>query len=258
MYRCQRKHRKNYPIPYKNSDMKLGERLRKARKAAKLTQAELSRKVGISQPTLSDIENGNIAATTVVVELARATGVSSSWLAEERGEMYEPTQSSAVVYGDAAPGDGGEVGSAADSSASASGRHHHLMMRVDVNESVIVREILYKHAPREKLAKLFEALTEAYEGAAVSQATFELMMTALHAELAAVPSRDMAPIRQILHSIIDLRNATAHGMNEPVPAAVSESELDRKARAAAAGAIPGDTESGNARFASGGAKRQRR
>lgn len=80
--------RKNYGSLYKNSDMsKFGERLRKARKDAGLTQTELAVKVGIKQPTLSAIETGESQGTTYLVELANALSVNPSWLAGSSNDM---------------------------------------------------------------------------------------------------------------------------------------------------------------------------
>jgi transcriptional regulator with XRE-family HTH domain len=63
----------------------LGARLRWARHNAKMTQAGASRAVGLSQPTLSDLENDNTKGTTSIVELAALYGVSVQWLKSGRG-----------------------------------------------------------------------------------------------------------------------------------------------------------------------------
>lgn len=65
--------------------MTLGQRLREARKDAKLSQAELAKRVGIKQPTLSDLENDVTKGSTAIATIAAALGVSALWLAEGRG-----------------------------------------------------------------------------------------------------------------------------------------------------------------------------
>ena len=67
--------------------MSLGERLRKARAHANLTQKQLEAKSGVSQKTISKIERGDQDASTQVVQLASACGVNSAWLATGKGEM---------------------------------------------------------------------------------------------------------------------------------------------------------------------------
>lgn len=64
----------------------LGTRIRSARKEAGLTQVELARKVHITQPTLSDLENGHTDSTSSLVELAMALGVRPEWLATGKGD----------------------------------------------------------------------------------------------------------------------------------------------------------------------------
>jgi transcriptional regulator with XRE-family HTH domain len=63
----------------------LGARLRWARKNAQMTQAAASRAVGLSQPTLSDLENDNTKGTSSIVELASLYGISAQWLKSGRG-----------------------------------------------------------------------------------------------------------------------------------------------------------------------------
>ncbi|WP_067142693.1 helix-turn-helix domain-containing protein [Microtetraspora malaysiensis] len=57
-------------------DMDLGERLREVRVARNLTQAEVARRAGISQPALSRIELGGGVPTLEMLErISRAIGV---------------------------------------------------------------------------------------------------------------------------------------------------------------------------------------
>lgn len=66
-----------------------GSRLRKARKAADLTQAELTAKTGIPQSTISTAEReGHGSSDTPVY--AKALGVDAHWLATGEGPMFGP------------------------------------------------------------------------------------------------------------------------------------------------------------------------
>jgi transcriptional regulator with XRE-family HTH domain len=59
------------------SDMALGElgrQLRELRKSARLTQADLSARAGISRDTLSRVENGGSAETAIVQRVAAELG----------------------------------------------------------------------------------------------------------------------------------------------------------------------------------------
>ncbi|MGT2495036.1 helix-turn-helix domain-containing protein [Cupriavidus basilensis] len=67
----------------------LGERVRYARKEKRLTQAELAKLVGVSQPMIRKIEAGSETSKTVA--LAIALGVRPEWLASGAGEMF-PTE----------------------------------------------------------------------------------------------------------------------------------------------------------------------
>jgi len=65
----------------------LGERLILARKHRGTSQAELARRSGVSQPTISDLEAGVQAGTKKAPELANALKVDLNWLLTGRGEM---------------------------------------------------------------------------------------------------------------------------------------------------------------------------
>jgi transcriptional regulator with XRE-family HTH domain len=65
----------------------LGERLKKAREYAGLTQKELETKSGVLQQMISKIENGRQDTSAYVVQLAVACGVRPEWLAMGQGEM---------------------------------------------------------------------------------------------------------------------------------------------------------------------------
>lgn len=65
----------------------LGKRLLTARKLSGLTQAELTKKSGVSQQLISRIENDKVESTTEVFKLADALNVNPRWLATGDGEM---------------------------------------------------------------------------------------------------------------------------------------------------------------------------
>lgn len=63
-----------------------GQRLKTARKAAKMTQADLAKKVGIGQSTVAELEKtGNGSSHTPAI--ADALGVAALWLANGEGSM---------------------------------------------------------------------------------------------------------------------------------------------------------------------------
>lgn len=75
-----------------NIGMTIGQRIRAARKEAGMTQGELAAKVGIKQPTLSELESGDSAGSTYLPAIAAALGLNALWLQTEKGPKY-PIQS---------------------------------------------------------------------------------------------------------------------------------------------------------------------
>lgn len=69
-----------YSLPYRPG-MTRGERFREAR--GKMSQADLARKAGVSQPTIHAAETGG--GTEHIVKIALATGYSPVWLENGRG-----------------------------------------------------------------------------------------------------------------------------------------------------------------------------
>jgi transcriptional regulator with XRE-family HTH domain len=69
-----------YSVAYA-SGMTRGERFREAR--GKMSQADLARKIGVSQPTIAAAESGG--GTEHIVKIALATGYSPYWLENGRG-----------------------------------------------------------------------------------------------------------------------------------------------------------------------------
>lgn len=61
--------------------------MREARKLKRMSQKRLCALTGMSQSGLSELETGKNSETTYVASLAAALGVSSIWLAENKGPM---------------------------------------------------------------------------------------------------------------------------------------------------------------------------
>ena len=73
--------------------MEFKDRLKAARRHAKLNQVELALKAGITQTSISDLERGKSKASTHVVKIADACGVNAKWLSDEIGPMTGPASS---------------------------------------------------------------------------------------------------------------------------------------------------------------------
>lgn len=67
----------------------LGDRVKKARKHAGLTQIQLAKKVKTSQGAISDLENGRNKDSSSLYDIAKVTGVSTDWLMKGHGEMLD-------------------------------------------------------------------------------------------------------------------------------------------------------------------------
>lgn len=80
--------------------MSIGQRVRQAREAKKMSQLRLRALTGIAQSTLSELETGKNEQTTYVASLAAALGVSAIWLAEGKGPMVPGQQKDAAVLDD--------------------------------------------------------------------------------------------------------------------------------------------------------------
>jgi len=65
----------------------LGLRLKASREEAGLSQTEVAAIVGISQPSLSDLESGITKRSKYIVELANIYGVDPVWLATGKGQQ---------------------------------------------------------------------------------------------------------------------------------------------------------------------------
>jgi len=64
-------------------------RLRHARTIRGLTQQELARRVGVTQPTISYIERGDALRVKkeMMKRIARALGINQTWLFDEKGRL---------------------------------------------------------------------------------------------------------------------------------------------------------------------------
>lgn len=65
----------------------LSERLKLARKNAKLTQGIIAEKVGIKQPTYQALESGKAEKSAYLTQIAKVLKVNPTWLATGEGEM---------------------------------------------------------------------------------------------------------------------------------------------------------------------------
>lgn len=68
--------------------MTIGHRIKEARLAAGMTQKELGKKVGITQPTISELEGGDSAGSGYLPSIAAALGLNALWLESEKGPKY--------------------------------------------------------------------------------------------------------------------------------------------------------------------------
>lgn len=81
----------HHSIGFSLQTMKYGERLKKARTFADLTQKELVERMGgvVSQQNISLLESGDATGSEFTVQIATACGVRPEWLAMEQGEMAD-------------------------------------------------------------------------------------------------------------------------------------------------------------------------
>lgn len=69
--------------------MKYADRLKAARKHAKITQLELAEKLGITQTSISDLERGKSVSSSYSYQIAKICGVNPGWLVEGKGTMLD-------------------------------------------------------------------------------------------------------------------------------------------------------------------------
>lgn len=73
-----------------------GQRIKQARKHAKLTQEQLAKAIGMSQGSLSEAEKVGLSST-YTVQIAKACGVSANWLATGVGHMTLEAQNVTIA-----------------------------------------------------------------------------------------------------------------------------------------------------------------
>lgn len=69
--------------------MSIGERLKQARKKAGISQQALAQQIGIKQPTISQLENGESSTTVHIGRISHTLGVNALWLETGIGEMHQ-------------------------------------------------------------------------------------------------------------------------------------------------------------------------
>lgn len=79
------------------SCMEFKDRLKAARRHAKLGQVELAQLAGITQASIYDLERGKTKATSHVVKSADAFGVSAQWLSDDIGPALSSRSSVSPV-----------------------------------------------------------------------------------------------------------------------------------------------------------------
>ena len=81
----------DYGATHNIKRMDYSARLKAARKHAGLTQAELAKRLGINQTSISDLERGKSASSSHTTSIAVECGVSPYWLESGKGEMTAAT-----------------------------------------------------------------------------------------------------------------------------------------------------------------------
>lgn len=76
--------------------MEYKDRIKAARRHAKLTQVQLAKLVGIDQASISDLERGRSARSSYNASIAKACGVSAIWIESGAGQMIGETEQSNV------------------------------------------------------------------------------------------------------------------------------------------------------------------
>lgn len=79
-------------------DMTIGDRVKRARKHAGMNQRELAQAIGITQPSLSELERGESRSSAYLIQIASACGVDAAWLATGQGEMLNALREPSANY----------------------------------------------------------------------------------------------------------------------------------------------------------------
>lgn len=78
---------------YNNRNMaSFGQRVKKRREELEMSQADLAKKTGLTQPTISFIESGRNQSSSYAVQLATALECSPSWLATGKADKAESSR----------------------------------------------------------------------------------------------------------------------------------------------------------------------
>lgn len=83
--------------------MEFKDRLKQARKQAGLNQAELAKRIGVQQTSISDLERGKSKSTSFATQIAHELGVSPLWLAAGKGPMHSVSELPAEYHVNTAP-----------------------------------------------------------------------------------------------------------------------------------------------------------
>jgi phage repressor protein C with HTH and peptisase S24 domain len=104
--------------------MDVGKRVKECREALKMSQKELARRAGLTQPTISSLENGKSHSSGSLASIAKELGVSALWLETGRGNK-EPTKHRSFrrIYPDGATSEEYEIRLLESKGSCGSGRH---------------------------------------------------------------------------------------------------------------------------------------
>lgn len=76
----------------------MNQRLKEIRKLNKLTQEEFSKKIGITQSTVTAYECGNrVPSDSVILNICRVFNINETWLRTGEGEMLTPISQDAEI-----------------------------------------------------------------------------------------------------------------------------------------------------------------
>lgn len=76
------------------------DRLKMARKSAKMTQVQLAQAIDVTQSGISDLESGRNKISTKTAQIAQVLNVNPIWLATGQGEMVAPVRESQIDEND--------------------------------------------------------------------------------------------------------------------------------------------------------------
>jgi transcriptional regulator with XRE-family HTH domain len=79
-----------------NPTMSIGRRIKAARLEKKMSQQALADKIGIKQPTLSELETGESFSSSLIGSFAAALGKSALWLETGKGPEDAPAVTSSA------------------------------------------------------------------------------------------------------------------------------------------------------------------